>query len=143
MKYKSDVDFENYKQMKKFIYFTVLLITVNSFYCVSQNYKNYSSEEFRNMILGNSYDTEILDVRTAAECDSGYIEGALNIDFYNTDFKNLLSKLDKNKTYLVYCRVGRRSGLTCNTLNELGFTKLYNLKGGIKEWRAAGFSTVK
>ena len=52
----------------------------------------------------------IIDVRTPEEYASGHIEKAINLDYYSETFKDELNKLDKNKTYLIYCRSGRRSG---------------------------------
>jgi rhodanese-related sulfurtransferase len=76
----------------------------------------------------------ILDVRTPAEFSQGYIENAKNIDFYANTFRNQLDKLDKQKTYLVYCRSGNRSGKTLRMMEQSGFEKVYNLTGGIGQW---------
>ena len=78
----------------------------------------------------------VIDIRTKEEFDSGYIKGAVNIDYYKDDFKEKLSTLDKNKTYFVYCRSGRRSGNAKQVFDELGFKKVYNLEKGINEWIA-------
>ena len=71
----------------------------------------------------------ILDVRTDQEYKSSHLKGAINIDFYQPDFKSQISKLDKTKTYLIYCRSGNRSGQTLNIMKNLGFTNLENLGG--------------
>jgi rhodanese-related sulfurtransferase len=44
--------------------------------------------------------------------------------------------LDPGKTYVVYCRSGSRSRQACILMYTLGFTNLYNLTGGMKEWTA-------
>jgi len=77
----------------------------------------------------------ILDVRTPEEVEEGYIAGATNIDFYEgQDFINALEALDKTKHYYVYCRSGNRSGQACAYMEKAGFTKAYNLVGGILKW---------
>jgi rhodanese-related sulfurtransferase len=76
----------------------------------------------------------LLDVRTAEEVAQGSIEGAEVIDFYGDDFRQKIEALDKDKTYLVYCRSGGRSGKTCKMMQEIGFTNLYNLEGGYSNW---------
>lgn len=76
----------------------------------------------------------LLDVRTAEEVAEGAIEGAMVIDFYADDFREKIETLDKEKTYLVYCRSGGRSGKTCKMMQEMGFTNLYNLEGGYSNW---------
>jgi phage shock protein E len=75
-------------------------------------------------------DFVILDVRTPQEFGAGHVEGAINIDFYRADFRELLADLDRDKTYLVYCRSGSRSGNTMAILEELEFASAYNLLGG-------------
>ncbi len=77
----------------------------------------------------------ILDVRTPAEMDEGYIPGAKLMDIYNTAaFYEMAKKLDTGKNYYVYCRSGARSAQACMLFNSLGIKNAYNLKGGIEEW---------
>ena len=91
----------------------------------------------------NNPDFVILDVRTPEEFAEGYIENAINIDFYAETFRNDINQLDKNKTYLIYCRSGRRSADALGIMAELGFTEVYNLLGGIIDWKAAGLPFTK
>jgi len=76
----------------------------------------------------------VLDVRTPAEFQAGCLNGAKNVDFEAADFAAKISGLDKNASYLVYCRTGRRSGLAVSKLRELGFKNIIELKGGITAW---------
>jgi rhodanese-related sulfurtransferase len=80
----------------------------------------------------------LIDVRTPGEFATGTIKGSRNINFNAADFEKNLAKLDKSKTYLVYCRSGNRSGQALPMLEKLQFAKLYHLDGGIKAWQAAG-----
>jgi rhodanese-related sulfurtransferase len=64
------------------------------------------------------------------------------IDYYSDTFKNELDKLDKNKTYLIYCRTGRRTGLTLDIMEEPGFIEVYNMLGGITQWQAKGYPVI-
>ena len=43
-------------------------------------------------------------------------------------------KIDKTKPVVVMCRSGKRSAAAIMQLEQLGFTNLYNLKGGILAW---------
>ena len=79
----------------------------------------------------------VLDVRTKAEQDSGYIKKAVFIDYKKQDFKQKIQTLDKSKTYVVYCKSGRRSAETLTLMTSLGFTNVYNVLGGIDAWRKA------
>ena len=90
----------------------------------------------------NNPDLVILDVRTQDEYNNGHIENAINIDYYSKSLKKDLNKLDKNKTYLVYCRSGSRSAKTVTIMEELGFKEVYNI-GGMIDWTAAGYPSVK
>ena len=77
----------------------------------------------------------ILDVRTAEEFESGYIKGALNLDIRGgADFLASIEKLDKSKSYFVYCRSGARSGQACQLMSQMGFRAVYNLYGGVLAW---------
>ena len=83
----------------------------------------------------------ILDVRTPAEVADGIIEGAINIDFRNDDFKSKIDQLDKDGTYFVYCARGSRSRNAADLMKELNFKEVYDLQGGFSQWKADGLPT--
>ena len=85
----------------------------------------------------------ILDVRTPEEFLGEYIENAVNLDYYSDTFRNDLDKLDKNKTYLIYCRSGRRSENALNIMKELDFREVYNMLGGVVKWKSEELPTTK
>jgi len=91
----------------------------------------------------NNPDFVIIDVRTPEEFASEHIENALNIDYYSETFRDELNKLDKNKTYLVYCRSGGRSGNASTIMKKLNFREAYNMLGGINVWKSEGLPTTK
>lgn len=91
----------------------------------------------------NNPDFEIIDVRTPQEFAGEPIENATNIDFYSEDFQDMLNNLDKDKTYLIYCRSGGRSGSALDIMAELNFKEVYNISGGINRWKSEGLPTVK
>ncbi len=76
----------------------------------------------------------VLDVRTAQEYSEGYIPNALNIDYNSDSFKAQVSKLDSSATYFVYCRSGKRSAGAAAYMRSIGFSKVYELNGGIVSW---------
>lgn len=78
--------------------------------------------------------TVVLDVRTPEETAEGKIEGAVEIDFEGQNFEAEIDKLDKNKTYLVYCRSGGRSSQASELMAEKGLKNIYNLTGGYLAW---------
>jgi len=85
----------------------------------------------------------ILDVRTSEEFLDERIENAVNLDYYSGNFGNILDDLDKEKTYLIYCRSGRRSENTLNMMKDIDFKEAYNMLGGINKWKSGGFPTIK
>ena len=120
--------------------------------------KDVSAEETLELIEENSENPDfvILDVRTPSEFKNGYLEGAQNIDyyagikknektndFYPEAFREELQNLDKNKTYLIYCASGNRSGKALKIMDEMGFTKAYNMLGGFEEWSSKGLPFVR
>ncbi len=110
----------------------------------TQIIRDISTEETNRLIQENrgNQDFVLLDIRTPEEYNGGYIEGAINRDFYSPTFREELDKLDKDKTYLIYCRSGRRSGIALGTMKELGFIEAYNMLGGINQWTEEGFTLL-
>lgn len=83
-------------------------------------------------------DLVIIDVCSPQEFKDRHLENAININFISKSFKLRLATLDKDKTYLVYCKVGGRSKLAQRTMRKLGFKKIYNLVGGTLLWEEEG-----
>ena len=89
-----------------------------------------------------SENVQIIDVRTYGEYASGHLQGALNIDVESGAFDLGIANLDKNATYALYCRSGRRSTLAAERMAEAGFTKIINFNnGGFDQLAAAGAIT--
>jgi phage shock protein E len=84
----------------------------------------------------------ILDVRSPEEFLKERIEGAINMDTGHKDFLDHLDSLDKTKTYFLYCYNGKRSARIAIYMKELGFTKVYDLEGGLKAWKTKKYRTV-
>ena len=85
----------------------------------------------------------ILDVRTAQEFRQGYIEGAVLLDYYASDFRERFAQLDRDATILTYCRSGNRSSHVLKMADDLGFKNVYDLRGGILAWTEAGLPLSK
>jgi rhodanese-related sulfurtransferase len=85
----------------------------------------------------------LIDVRTPAEFAEEHIDGAINVDVQNEKFITTIDSLDKNKSYFLYCRSGKRSTQAMNLMQDNGFSKLFMLKGGIIEWRLKNMPVIK
>ena len=93
------------------------------------------ASQFRSGIAAGN--VQILDVRTPDELREGKIEGSININFYDRNFKEQVAKLDKNVPVYVYCRSGARSQQAMEVMREFGFTVVYELKGGYMNYNKA------
>ena len=75
----------------------------------------------------------MLDTRTDKEYKQGHIPGAIHIEL--SEVGNKAKKLRKDKDLVVYCQNGNRSIWAIKRLMGMGFTTLYNLKGGYSAWK--------
>ena len=85
-------------------------------------------------------DFVLLDVRTSEEFNAGHLPKGANIPRGMLEF--LIGKFYPNKEteIVLYCRTGGRAALCTNTLKEMGYINVKNLKGGFKAWGEAGYS---
>ena len=84
----------------------------------------------------------IMDVRTPGEYVPDHLEGAINRNYYASDFQEQLDQFPRQKMYVLYCQGGTRSGMTFNLMVSMGFPSVVNMLGGISAWKTAGFPTT-
>ena len=127
----------------KYIYLSIVIL----FVACQENRTSEPSvelitvEEMDSLVqLGN---VQLIDVRTQEEYNEGHIEGALNINFYDDNFEELVEQVDKSKPVAVYCGKGGRSAKCASYMKNAGFTKIYDLNGGITEWKFKGKELTK
>jgi phage shock protein E len=103
-------------------------------------FSNLTPNQFNEVISSREF--TLIDIRTKDEYNAGHIAGSKQNDFYQTvNFSKFLDSLDKNGKYLIYCRTGKRSGLTLGLMQQKGFKTVYDLAGGYNGWIRAGFPT--
>ncbi|MGZ3900101.1 MAG: rhodanese-like domain-containing protein [Bacteroidia bacterium] len=125
--------------MKKLI---LLMMMVAGSAMYSQTVKNVSAEEFKKDI--DAKKGILIDLRTDEEIKSkGKIKGAKQIDFLAKDAEKQFEKLDKKKTYLIYCAGGGRSGECADLMKKQGFKEVINLEKGFGEWKNKGYEIEK
>lgn len=132
--------------MKKFIYLLAVASIFSFTACRNASHANQSIEvltadAFEQKINENQM-SQLLDVRTPEEFESGHINGAINYNVNDAGFESQINNLDKSKPVMVYCHSGHRSATAADILASKGFTKVYNLDGGIMKWNAAEKSVV-
>jgi rhodanese-related sulfurtransferase len=79
----------------------------------------------------------IVDVRMPGEFDQGHIEGAVNINFFDPDFKHKLLDLNKSNKYYLYCKNETRSKMSMKFMLDNDFKDVYVLKKGYENWNVA------
>ena len=82
--------------------------------------------------------SKIIDVRTPEEVVEGHLVGATTVNFLGDNFASEVQELNKNKTYLLYCRSGSRTRKAADAMQKMGFKHVYMLEGGITAWKEAG-----
>jgi rhodanese-related sulfurtransferase len=125
--------------MKKINIFFSLVFALSLINCANETQseiKVISPEEMQTLLELD--DVQIVDVRTPEEYQDGFIDNSQNIDFNSPTFDEDITKLDKTKPVILYCKSGGRSAKCAEKLKDAGFVKIYDLKGGITQWKFKG-----
>lgn len=124
--------------MKNYLFTSISIITILFSSCSngqSQKYKsNITATEFSKKITELPTAT-IIDVRSSEEFEGGHILNAQNFEWNGNDFDKQISTLDQSKPVLVYCLSGGRSSSAAKKMRNDGFKEVYELDGGIMQWR--------
>jgi rhodanese-related sulfurtransferase len=120
---------------------TPIIITaiVLSISCTTQNTdsNNYAKVEVLAFLKGLETAEEkviLVDVRTPKEFKSVKINDAININYYDANFKEQVNLLDTTKTAYIYCKSGGRSDKAAKVFIATGFNKVIDLKGGLNAY---------
>ncbi len=125
--------------MKKLL---IIAFTMFVGFLNAQTIKNVDAATFKKMI--DEKKGVLIDLRTTEEINSkGQIKGAQQIDFLSKEIEANIAKLDKKKTYLIYCAGGGRSGDCAEMMQKMGFKEVYNLEKGFGDWKNKGFDIEK
>ena len=103
-------------------------------------YWELSSDEGADLI--KDIDPFILDVRTKGEYLEGHLKDAYLLPVQILEREIGVIEKYKDQDILIYCRSGNRSTVASKILIDAGFTNVYNLRYGISEWTADGYSVV-
>jgi len=122
--------------MKNWIKITTIVLAFfvsASLFAQTPGFHDVKVAEFKK--LAKAGKGSILDVRTPKEYAEGHINGSINMNYFDKDFKNQVGKLDKAKPVYVYCHSGGRSSKAMNIMKNQGFKTIYNLTGGYAAWK--------
>ncbi|MCG2460028.1 rhodanese-like domain-containing protein [Flavobacteriaceae bacterium F89] len=100
----------------------------------SDKIKLLDTNTYSKAITGNK--VQLVDVRTSDEYRGGHIKNAVNIDFFNrSNFERSFEKMNKEEPVYLYCRSGSRSHKAAKRLIDMGFTQIFDLRGGYMHWK--------
>lgn len=91
---------------------------------------------------------QVLDVREPAEHNSGSIEGSINVPRGILEpAADLMAKKreemqDRDKKWLLVCATSGRSAMATLVLQQMGFTDVKNINGGMQAWTDAGLPVI-
>lgn len=125
------------------LFFCMVSFAQNS---IQEVLKKYNSEEIPYISVEKANQMAavvFLDARELKEYQVSHIKNAIFVGFEKFDTNKVLDKINnKNTIIVVYCSVGVRSEKIGEKLKKQGFTNVYNLFGGIFEWKNKGFKVV-
>ena len=92
--------------------------------------------------LDNNETFILVDVREDSEWNSGHIPSAIHIA--RSCIEQNISRIipNKNSEVILYCGVGVRSILAAHTIQNMGYTNVTSMDGGISGWTNAGYKLV-
>ncbi|MDA1338763.1 MAG: rhodanese-like domain-containing protein [Proteobacteria bacterium] len=101
--------------------------------------KNIESTQLNGWI--NNKNILLIDVRNTEEVLHGIISGAVHVPI--SAIPEWLDNQDKEACYVFYCHSGIRSANAALLVEQIGFSDVYNLSGGVLAWHHAGFEFTK
>ncbi len=132
--------------MNKFLFLFFLFISIDSFSQESINaiLKKYNTESIPYMTVDSlktlSNNVIVLDAREKKEFTTSHLKNALFVGYEKFNLKKTIKSLpNKETTIVVYCTLGVRSEDIAEKLKMKGYQNVYNLFGGIVEWKNKGY----
>jgi rhodanese-related sulfurtransferase len=89
-------------------------------------------------LLVNREDAIVIDVREQGEYAQGHVPNARHIPAGELERRSKELEKLKDHPVILCCASGARSGSCANQLRKAGFSRIYNLRGGMMEWQKAG-----
>lgn len=84
----------------------------------------------------NGESVRVIDIRQPAELNSGIIPGAEALPMHTIPLR--MNELNREEKLVMVCRSGARSAQACMFLQQQGYDKVYNLRGGMMAWAGSG-----
>ena len=133
----------------KIIYLLILFSTVGfSQETLTEVLKTYNSESIPYIsvqeLATSKTDAILLDAREPYEFEVSHLQNAFHVGFDNFNVDEATKEItDKHSKIVVYCSLGVRSEVIAEQLKKVGYTNVYNLYGGIFEWKNMDYNVYK
>ena len=124
---------------QKFRIFIATFMLVLGYSAAHSQTDNLLSPELFSQKYQENIGAPLIDVRTPDEYADGHLPGALNFNWNGSEFENQIATLDKSQPVFVYCLSGGRSARAVAKMRAQGFDRVYELSGGILNWRSENF----
>lgn len=120
-------------------HFKLLIIMTIFISCIShdENSLALKAEAFKAKI--ENEDVQLIDIRSPKEFSAGHIKKAVNINYFSKNFQDSIRLLKTTLPIFVYCRSGKRSSKSIALFKSVGFDSIYQLEGGLSQWKSHGF----
>jgi phage shock protein E len=103
------------------------------------SYKNVEPKELNSMLKNKDF--VLINVHIPFAGDIAKTDLSIPYDQIEQNLSQLPA--DKNAKILLYCRSGHMSQIAAEKLVSLGYTNIWNLKGGMNDWEQAGYNIEK
>ena len=129
--------------------FSLLLLVLPLFACSEPPYINIDNQQLK-ILQGQG--VPVYDIRRAEEwAQTGVVAGSHRLTFVDDKghlspdfFATFTQAVGKNDPVIVICRTGNRTDVLARALVEqLGYTRVYNVKNGITRWISEGLPVIR
>ena len=130
---------------KFYIYFFLITLSTSAQNTLSELLDKYNNKSIpyisvQELAMPNT-EAVILDAREISEYNVSHLKKAVFVGYNNFNIETVHKTIeDKNQKIIVYCSLGIRSEDIAEKLKKAGYTNVYNLYGGIFEWKNNGFA---
>ena len=120
---------------------SLLVALLLSLPALADDIRLISPETLQQRLSGKGAKPLVVDVREVEEYQSGHIAGARLAPLAKVE--EGLAGVPRDRELVLVCRSGRRSAKAYELLAERGFTRLWNLEGGMLAWEKLGYPVTK
>jgi rhodanese-related sulfurtransferase len=122
---------------------TMLAAAALLFYELQLSRRNQAALGTQQAVRLMNQGAAVLDVRDSTAFAAGHLSNARNVPVDTLAAAESSLQRFKDRPVLVYCESGSRAATALTQLRALGFSQVYNLRGGVAAWRSDQLPLVK